>query len=386
MLAGPATNREFRAGAKGPALARHVRAGSGSHARPGFGPPLPGMRWEPGPSGPVLVVKRHGETRPAKWGEIRKAVAAIRFARQFPKYRKTIKTVRQQRRTAGPAPAPPAPPSDIVSPGVVSPGAGASPQFLIEPEVLPPPSRQRAHSTVYEDEEYEDSDFDQDEDAGFDADPFEEDDEPGFDEGDEEEELSGPLDVAFAFWRKQWDAAVAKMQAAVGVFLQDKDKIRRMGELVAKLDKAAASRNLPPEQEAEIDRLRSTIDALKSDNAAVEAKVISAMQKIRETSSADSGLGEPISITVGAVALALIVSVAGAAYIHHERVATTEKQLDMAARGILTPDQIAKVKGGGLLSGLGGALSSLPVIVIGGVVLYFAFFGKKGSRHSEIGF
>lgn len=192
------------------------------------------------------------------------------------------------------------------------------------------------------------------------------------------EPLEGISDIfttAIDFWKSKYNQAVAKLQAIVGDFLRNKDRLMTMQDTADRLAANVARRSdVTEDQRAQIDQLRDDIAARLEAQHSLEGKVQETIAKIRST-NADAPAEQLgiIPFVVGAAAIAAIVTVTGAVIIHNNSVNELDKQLDLAARGVLTPAQIAQIKNAGGLGSIASGFSSLALLGVAGLGAYFLF-------------
>lgn len=189
-----------------------------------------------------------------------------------------------------------------------------------------------------------------------------------------DEEYGGPYapglygtDDDPGFLRRKWDEAIAWLQAKIAGFFQLKADLysqRRLAEAAFERAKRVGDTGAA----SKLAGLLKDIEAAIAKQEDLEGKVSGALQKAGLVKG--EGLGAlPIVITVGAIAA--VVAVGGAVVIHTQHVRQLRSELELAAKRVLTPAQIAAIKGAGPLGGLGQALASLPLLIVGGVALVY---------------
>lgn len=80
----------------------------------------------------------------------------------------------------------------------------------------------------------------------------------------------------------------------------------------------------------------------------------------------------PVVVGVGAIGLA------GAAYLHLERLNNHKKTLELVERGLLTPQQAENIGGGGMFTGLTGLLTGAAVLY--GLTLFGPMIARAVRR------
>ncbi len=81
-----------------------------------------------------------------------------------------------------------------------------------------------------------------------------------------------------------------------------------------------------------------------------------------------------VNVTLGALPVVLglsAVAVAGAMYMHFEKVRMQGKALDLVAQGLLTPAEAAKITDSSLIGFGGGVGLALPLVAAGGFLLFW---------------
>lgn len=209
---------------------------------------------------------------------------------------------------------------------------------------------------------------------------------PGYDDG-EPEPLEGIFDSDY--WRQKWDDTVAWFQAQVASFFSMKYELTKRRQV---LDRAIATAQVNPQRVpastlARLQGLKRDLSATLARQGELEGKVTEQLKKVNlvtEQKATGMGVAFLIPIAIGAAAVATMVAVGGAVVIHMRNSADLNKQIDMVAAGVLSADQVERIKDAGPagdLLGLGN-LKTLGYLALGGVALYFVAPMLMGRRRA----
>ncbi len=197
---------------------------------------------------------------------------------------------------------------------------------------------------------------------------------------EEEYGLEGLFDSDY--WKQKWDEAVAWFQAKVAQFFAMKHELVKRDRLV---NAAIAAAEANPQHATALRRLRS----LKSDLSAAVAKQNTLEPKVTEqlkkinlvTEQKTTGLGVvfTIPLAIGAASVAAVVAVGGLVVLHMSSSKDLNRQIDLAAAGVLSPADLERIKNSGA-DPLGlGNLKTLGYIAGAGFALYLLsqYFGGR---------
>lgn len=161
------------------------------------------------------------------------------------------------------------------------------------------------------------------------------------------------------------DDAMAYLQSKVGDLFRARGILQDLyGHAVVARQKAMGTENAVKASQLVTD-LTTSLD----DQTSLENKV----RAIVPESWVPQNLGIfPLVIGIGAIAIA------GAVYLHLQRVAEHQQTLDLVEKGVLTPAQAVALESGGSLSGITGNISTILALAVGGYALFL--FGPMLSR------
>jgi hypothetical protein len=203
------------------------------------------------------------------------------------------------------------------------------------------------------------------------------------------EGITDMISTAGDYWQQKLKDGVAKLKQIAadvltvpGILAGDSAKIE--SALTAARSGGGTSQDV-----ANLEDLKGQVQQQQSIYYTIVDKIRQAFDKVREItglSDAPQGLGFIPLIAVGviAAAIAVVVAAAAAAYMYKKHVDELHSEIDLAAKKVLTPQQIASITGsntpgGGLnpFAGFGAAMGALPIILGIGVVVWFAMKGKR---------
>ena len=187
------------------------------------------------------------------------------------------------------------------------------------------------------------------------------------------------------YLRAQWDRAVASLRSRVARFRALRGELAAARVLADKAADVATANRAPGSALLRLRELRARVEGHERDQATLESKVTSAMAKIEAVAGSDAQAAQmgvlplAVPVAVTAASIAAVVALGAGVVIHTQRVEATARELDQVARGVLSADQIAKVKNAGPLGGLGSLFAGLPLLALAGVGIYLLSRSRRAA-------
>lgn len=174
---------------------------------------------------------------------------------------------------------------------------------------------------------------------------------------------------------EQIDAILSKFKSAVGQFLQNSEKLRRQrATLEAVLRKGDQAGTLPAVKRQEVVSLLQRVEGQQADQAGIEGKIRLVADKLREVGllkGGEAGLGFVVTTAAAVAAIGAAVTVTAAAWALTKSVRSNDRAVELAAQGVLSPEDLAMIRGSGIGGGLAAVGKAVPWIVAGVAAVYF---------------
>lgn len=199
-------------------------------------------------------------------------------------------------------------------------------------------------------------------------------------------DLSGIFDFvgdALDYWKGKFRRAVGDLKKVWIEFRRREPKLKESRSLV----QAAMKHARNDQDRAKLQRLGQRLDAELGEHRTLKAEGDRLWARIKATIGvSDPTLGFIFTVPAFMVGAAAVTAIAGfitTIVLYNKHAAQLERETDLVARGVLTADQVAKIKGGGLLGSLGFNFASLLPIALLGVGAWFAY--NKYSQRRRAG-